>query len=100
MEGIPVRIWPIVWPICNQSASAGRYARIGISRLPGAIMDPRSLEDLPRNYAPPLRVGADVPETVKFAVKELAEIDAWARRNKIESRSEAIRRLVERALKA
>jgi hypothetical protein len=32
-----------------------------------------------------------VPKTVKFAVKELAEVDAWARRNKIESRSEAIR---------
>jgi hypothetical protein len=63
-------------------------------------MDPRSLEDLLRNYAPPLRVRAPVAETVKFAVKEFAEIDAWARRNKIESRSEAIRRLVERALKA
>jgi hypothetical protein len=71
------------------------------SRPPGAIMDPRSFEDLLRGdaYLPP-RVTAVVPETVKFAVKELAEVDAWARRNKIKSRSEAIRLLVEKGLKA
>jgi hypothetical protein len=66
----------------------------------GAIMDPRSFEDLLRGdaYLPP-RVTAVVPETVKFEVKELAEIDVWARRNKIKSRSEAIRLLVEKGLK-
>jgi hypothetical protein len=63
-------------------------------------MDPRLFEDLLRGDAclPP-RVTAVVPETVKFAVKELAEIDDWARRNKVQSRSEAIRRLVEQGLK-
>jgi hypothetical protein len=63
-------------------------------------MDPRSFEDLLRGdaYLPP-RITAVVPEIVKFAVKELAEIDDWARRNTIKSRGEAIRRLVERGLK-
>ena len=64
-------------------------------------MDPRSFEDLLRGdaYLPP-RVTAVVPETVKFAVKELVDIDAWARRNMIKSRSDAIRLLVEKGLKA
>jgi hypothetical protein len=63
-------------------------------------MDLHSFEDLLRGdaYLPP-RVTAVVPETGKFAVKELAEIDVWAKRNKIKSRSEAIRLLVERGLK-
>jgi hypothetical protein len=67
---------------------------------PCAIMDPLLFEDLLRGdaYLPP-RVTAVVPETVKFAVKELAEIDVWARRNKIKSRCEAIRLLVEKGLK-
>jgi hypothetical protein len=71
------------------------------SRPPVQIMDPRSFEDLLRGeaYLPP-RATAVVPETVKFAIKELAEIDAWARLNKIKSRCEAIRRLVEKGLKA
>jgi hypothetical protein len=62
-------------------------------------MDPRSFEDLLRGdaYLPP-RITAVVPETVKFAVKELAEIDVWASRNKIKSRSDAIRLLVEKGL--
>ena len=47
----------------------------------------------------PPRVTAVVPETVRFAVKELAEIDVWARRNKIKGRGEAIRLLVEKGLK-
>jgi Ribbon-helix-helix protein, copG family len=73
---------------------------LSASRRPSAIMDPRLFEDLLRGdaYLPP-RVTAVVAETVKFAVKELAEIDDWARRNEIKSRSEAIRRLVERGLK-
>jgi hypothetical protein len=50
-------------------------------------------------YLPP-RVTAAVPETVNFASKQLAEIDVWARQNKIGTRSEAIRLLVERGLKA
>jgi hypothetical protein len=63
-------------------------------------MDPRSFEDLLRDdaYLPP-RVAAVASETVKFAVNELTEIDGWARRHKIKSRSEAIRRLVEKGLK-
>ncbi len=80
-----------------------RVVTLGLAHFQtaGAIMDPRLLEDLLRGdaYLPP-RVTAVVPETVKFAVKELAEIDDWATRNEIESRSEAIRRLVERGLKA
>jgi hypothetical protein len=65
-------------------------------------MDQRSLEDLLRGdaYLPPPRVTAVVPETVRFAVKELAEIDFWALRNNLKSRSEAIRVLVEKGLKA
>jgi hypothetical protein len=61
-------------------------------------MDPRLFEDLLRGdaYLPPRVTAA---ETVKFAVKDLAEIDDWARRNKIRSRSEAIRCLVEKGLK-
>lgn len=64
-------------------------------------MDPRSFDDLLRGdaYLPP-RATAVVPETVKFAVKELTEIDAWAKRNKIKSRGEAIRLLVEKGLSA
>jgi Ribbon-helix-helix protein, copG family len=70
-------------------------------RTAGAIMDAHSLEDLLRDaaYLPP-RVAAGSSETVEFAVKELAEIDLWARRNKIKSRSEAIRRLIAKGLKA
>jgi hypothetical protein len=66
----------------------------------GAIMDSRSFEELLRGdaFLPP-RATALVPEIVKFAVKELAEIDVWAKRNKIKSRSEAIRLLVEKGLK-
>jgi hypothetical protein len=66
----------------------------------GAIMDPHSFEDLLRGdaYLPP-RVTAVAPETVKFAARELSEIDVWARRNKIKSRCEAIRLLVEKGLK-
>jgi hypothetical protein len=64
-------------------------------------MDPGSFEDLLRGdaYLPP-RITAVVPEAVKFAVKELAEIDSWARRHKIKSRNEAIRLLVEKGLKS
>jgi hypothetical protein len=64
-------------------------------------MDSRSFEDLLQGeaYLPP-RVAAAVPETIEFALKELAQIDGWATRNKIKSRSEAIRRLVEKGLKA
>jgi hypothetical protein len=63
-------------------------------------MDPRLFEDLLRGdaYLPP-RVTAVVTEAVKFEVKDLAEIDAWARRNKIRSRCEAIRLLVDKGLK-
>jgi hypothetical protein len=50
-------------------------------------------------YLPP-RVAASGPEIIAFAIRELAEIDIWARRNKVKSRSEAIRRLVEKGLKA
>jgi Ribbon-helix-helix protein, copG family len=65
-------------------------------------MDPRSLEDLLRDdaYLPPFRGAGVMPETVQFAAKELGEIDLWAKRSGIKSRSEAIRRLVERGLKA
>jgi hypothetical protein len=72
-----------------------------ISRAPGAIMDRVSLEDLLRGdaYLPP-RVAASGSEIIAFAVRELAEIDIWARRNKVKTRSEAIRRLVEKGLKA
>jgi hypothetical protein len=64
-------------------------------------MNPLSLEDLLRGdaYLPP-RVAASGPEIIAFAISELAEIDIWARRNKVKSRSEAIRRLVEKGLKA
>jgi hypothetical protein len=85
----------------NQNAGRCCYARPQhTSKPPGAIMDPRLFEDLLRGeaYLPP-RVTAVVAETVKFSVKELTEIDVWARRNKIKSRSEAIRRLVEHAIK-
>ena len=64
-------------------------------------MDPRSFEDL---FAGLLRGDADLQsrvgaETVKFPVRELDQIDSWARSRKIESRSEAIRLLVEKGLK-
>jgi hypothetical protein len=64
-------------------------------------MDQRWFEDLLRGeaYLPP-RVTAVVTETVRFAVKELTEIDTWAKRNKIKSRGEAIRLLIEKGLKA
>jgi hypothetical protein len=64
-------------------------------------MDPHSFEELLRGeaYLPPPRAVAVAAVSVEFAVQELAEIDVWARRNKISSRSEAIRRLVEKGLK-
>jgi hypothetical protein len=84
----------------NPPARVAMLAR-DISRAPGAIMDRVSLEDLLRGdaYLPP-RVAASGSEIIAFAVRELAEIDIWARRNKVKSRSEAIRRLVEKGLKA
>jgi hypothetical protein len=71
-----------------------------MSKPPVAIMDPRLFEDLLRGeaYLPP-RDTAVVAESVKFSAKELTDIDDWARRNQIKSRSEAIRRLVEQGLK-
>jgi hypothetical protein len=65
-------------------------------------MDLRSLEDLLRDdaYLPPRRSADVAPETVAFAAGELAEIDLWARRNKIKNRTEAIRRLVGKGLQA
>jgi hypothetical protein len=90
-----------VLQIGNQPAGSRLLCLLRASRPRGAIMDPRSFEDLLRGdaYLPP-RVTAVLPETVRFAVKELAEVDVWARRNKIKSRSEAIRLLVEKGLKA
>ena len=60
-----------------------------------------SLEDLLRDNAflPPSRVAASVRETVELSIEEAAKLDAWAKRNKVKNRSEAIRRLVEKGLK-
>jgi hypothetical protein len=68
---------------------------------PVLIMNPRSLEDLLRDdaYLPPRRDADGAAETVAFAAGELAEIDLWARRNRIKNGPEAIRRLVGKGLK-
>jgi hypothetical protein len=89
-----------VLPICNQAAGLFRYARRDPDG-PSAIMNPRLLEDLLRDnaYLPPRRSLDIAAETVAFAADELAEIDLWARRNKIKNRTEAIRRLVGKGLK-
>jgi hypothetical protein len=80
-----------VLPIGNQTAGLCCYARSGV-----LTMNPRSLEELLRDdaYLPPRRSADVAAETVAFAAGELAEIDLWARRNKIKNRTEAIRQLV------
>jgi hypothetical protein len=66
----------------------------------GVGIIPFSLEDLLRDndLLPPRRVATFVRDTVELSIEASAQIDAWAKHNKLSNRSEAIRRLIEKGL--
>jgi hypothetical protein len=66
----------------------------------GVGIIPFSLEDLLRDndLLPPRSVATFVRDTVELSIEASAQIDAWAKHNKLSNRSEAIRRLIEKGL--